>query len=62
MLAVVPLKSRNDLWQIVLSLLDQILQYAKSLSYVAFDNGFQDSKRLPIGIFAFFIPAVFSLN
>ena len=45
-LAVVPLQSRGDLWQIVLPLLDEVLQELKSISYVAFDNGFQDSKLL----------------
>ena len=45
-LAVVPLLSRDDLWQIVLPLLDQVLQNVKTVSYVAFDNGFQDSKLL----------------
>jgi hypothetical protein len=45
-LAVIPLKSREELAQIILPLLDQIMQYVKKLSYVAFDNGFQDSKLL----------------
>lgn len=44
--AVVPLQSRDNLWQIVLPLLDQVPQDIKAISYVAFDNGFQDSKRL----------------
>ena len=47
-LAVVPLQSRDDLWQIVLPLLDEVLQELKSISYVAFDNGFQDSKLLQV--------------
>src|SRR5665647_946700 len=38
-LAVIPLKSREELWQIILPLLDQIMQYVKKLSHVAFDNG-----------------------
>jgi len=45
-LAVVPLQSRDELWQIVLPLLDQVLQDVKAISYVAFDNGFQDSNLL----------------
>ncbi len=45
-LAVVPLLSRDNLWQIVLLLLDQVLQNIESVSYVAFDNGFQDVKLL----------------
>lgn len=45
-LAYIPLPSRDDLQQIVLPLLDQVLQQVKTISYVAFDNGFQDGKLL----------------
>ena len=45
-LAVVPLLSKDGLWQIALPLLDQVLQCVESVSYVAFDNGFQDGKLL----------------
>jgi len=45
-LAVLPLKTRDDLPQLVLSLLNLMMQYVKNLAYVAFDNGFQDSKLL----------------
>jgi hypothetical protein len=45
-LAVLPLKTRDGLPQIVLSLLHLMMQYVKNLAYVAFDNGFQDSELL----------------
>jgi hypothetical protein len=47
-LAVLPLKTRDGLTQIVLSLLDLMMQYVKNLAYVAFDNGFQDSLLLQV--------------
>lgn len=45
-LAVIPLKSRNNLPATVLQLLSHVKQRIKSLLYVAFDNGFQDSQLL----------------
>jgi len=45
-LAVIPLKSRKNLPITVLQLLNHVKQRIKSLLYVAFDNGFQDSQLL----------------
>jgi hypothetical protein len=46
-LAVLPLNSRDGLPQLVLALLCFLMtQYITNLAYVAFDNGFQDSKLL----------------
>ena len=45
-LAVLPLKTREGLTQIVLSLLNLMMQYVKNLAYAAFDSGFQDSELL----------------
>jgi hypothetical protein len=45
-LAVLPLKTRDNLPQVILPLLDCVMQYVKNLAYVAFDNGFQDSQLL----------------
>ena len=45
-LAVLPLKARNDLAKTVLSLLGLMMQHVKNLAYAAFDNGFQDSELL----------------
>lgn len=45
-LAVLPLKTRNDLPTTVLVLLNHVTLRVKSLLYVAFDNGFQNSQLL----------------
>lgn len=45
-LAVLPLKTRDNLAQVVLPLLHLMMQYIKDVAYVAFDNGFQDSLLL----------------
>jgi len=45
-IAVLPLKTRDSLPQVILPLLDYVMQYVKNLAYVAFDNGFQDSQLL----------------
>lgn len=45
-LAVLPLKTRDNLAQVVLQLLHLMMQYIKDIAYVAFDNGFQDSQLL----------------
>lgn len=45
-IAVLPLKTRDNLPQVILPLLDYVMQHVKNLAYVAFDNGFQDSALL----------------
>ena len=47
-IAVIPLKTKNNLPTTVLELLNYVKQKVKSLLYVAFDNGFQDSQLLQV--------------
>jgi len=60
-LAVLPLKTRDGLAKIVLSLLDHMMQCVKNLAYAAFDNGFQD-KELFLALIERGVPFVIPLR